>query len=394
VAAKRGNNEGTIRQRSNGLWEGRLMIDGKRMSVYGDTRKDVATKIAHAIRDYEKGIPLNKPEQQTFNEWCDSWLQRIKPTIRQSTWIRYGELIEHARKRLGKTALNRITAQQLEKLYADLMEDGLSSSTVHHLHMALHRSLDDALRKDVIQRNVTGLVNVPAIAESEMHPLNREQAQRFLVAIKGDYNEALYTLAISTGMRAGELLALHWQDVDLEGGTLLVRFSVRRQPEGFVFTEPKTKHGRRKIVLTRPVIEVLREHRVRQVAQRLTIGEAWQDYDLVFCGPTGSPAEGANLSRAHFKRLLCKAEAPDIRFHDLRHTAATLMLLRGVPTKVVSEMLGHASIAITLDTYSHVLPSMQHDAAAAMEDVLWGRSKSWGTGWGTEAKTDEAAQDA
>jgi integrase len=370
---KHGNGEGSIRQRPDGLWEARATLpDGHRRSLYGKTRAEVAAKLTALQRDRDQGLSILSNGRQTVGAWTADWLERVKPTIRLSTWTRYKQLLAHVQARLGKVPLARLTPEQVERLYATLMTDGLSSTTVHHLHTVLHHALDDALRKRAVARNVSELVNVPQMRRHQIHAMTREQAQRFLAAAQGDRFEALYVLALSTGMRQGELLALRWRDVDLEAATLQVRFSLRRQHDGFACTEPKTRQSRRKIVLSPPVVDALRAHRTRQAAERADAGPQWSEQHLVFCSATGGLLDGTNLTRTPFRALLKGAGLPAMRFHDLRHTAATLMLLKGVPTKIVSEMLGHASVAITSDTYSHVLPSMQEDAAAAMASVLWG----------------------
>jgi integrase len=397
MAGKRANGEASYRQRPDGSWEVRAYFDGVRRSFYGKTRGEVAAKIKEAQRRVEQGAKVtSSSERLTLGAWLDSWLERVKPTIRQSTWIRYGSLLAHPKRRLGNASLTKLTPQQIETLYAELLEQGLSSTTVHHVHMALHKALKDAYRKGVVPRNVSELVNVPQMNVHEIHPLTREQAQRFLEASKGERLEALFALGISTGMRQGELLALHWHDLDLDAGTLQVRFSVRLQQGSFVFSEPKTKHGKRKIILSPEVVEVLRAHRVCQLQERLVAGTAWTDQDLVFCNESGAPLDGILVYRWPFRRVLHKAGLPQIRFHDLRHTAATLMLLTGVPAKVVSEMLGHATVAITLDTYSHVQPSMQENATAAMRSVLWGSRggapASGGANGGGNAKLEEVGR--
>jgi integrase len=173
-------------------------------------------------------------------------------------------------------------------------------------------------------------------------------------------------------MRQGEILALRWHDINLDTRGLQVRHSLRLQGGAFVFSEPKTKYGKRKIILNPEMVDLLRAHRKRQLSERLVAGAAWNDQNLVFCNEVGQPLDGISLYRWAFKRILRNADLPDIRFHDLRHTAATLLPLTNLSPKVVSEMLGHASIGITLDTYSHVQPSMQEDAAAAMRSMLWG----------------------
>lgn len=208
----------------------------------------------------------------------------------------------------------------------------------------------------------------------EMSVLTPEQVHMFLKVAKADRLEALYVLALSTGMRQGELLALRWRDLDLDldNPTLQVRGTLQRTTNGLIIAEPKTARSRRRVALSPTAVAALRAHRLRQLNERLALGSAWEDQDLVFPNTIGKPIEATNLLRASFSPLLAKAGLPRIRFHGLRHTAATLLLSRGVHPKVVAEMLGHATISITLDTYSHVLPDMQREAARAMEAVLGG----------------------
>ncbi len=201
--------------------------------------------------------------------------------------------------------------------------------------------------------------------------MSQEQARILLAAARGDRLEALYVLAVSAGLRQGELLGLRWQDVDLESGTLSVRRQLTRSKEnGLRFTELKSKKSRRSIRLATSAIEALRRHRSAQNEERLRLGRLWKDQDLVFANRTGAPLDVGNLTNYSFRPLLERAELPRIRFHDLRHTCATLLLSRNVNPKIVQEMLGHANISETMDTYSHVLPSMQETAVSAMEEAL------------------------
>lgn len=225
----------------------------------------------------------------------------------------------------------------------------------------------------MIVRNPCDGVTPPRPARSEMHPLTQEQATAFLAATRDHRHHALYVLALSTGMRQGELLGLRWQDVDLDAGQLGVRRTLQRQREaGLVFSEPKTARSRRTIELSRPAVVALREHRRKQLETRLQLGPEWQDHGLVFTGLFGSPVDPSHQT-AVFKQALKEAGLPVIRFHDLRHTAATLLLSRGVHPKVVSEMLGHTTITLTLDTYSHLVPTMHQQAPREM-DALFGAS--------------------
>jgi integrase len=210
-----------------------------------------------------------------------------------------------------------------------------------------------------------------------MQPVDAEQAAQLLRAAAGDPLEALYVLAVMTGMRQGELLGLQWADVDGDVGRLTVRHTLQWSKGGaWSLDEPKTGHSRRTIKLPPTALQALKAHKARQAEQWLAIGPAWADHGLVFPNALGRPIEASNLLPCSYKRLLGRAGLPAIRFHDLRHSYATLALRNGVPVKVVSETLGHASITLTLDTYSHVLPDMQDDAAARMEGLLGRRTGS------------------
>jgi integrase len=247
----------------------------------------------------------------------------------------------------------------------------LSTSSVHHLHATLHKALNDAERLRLVARNVSTLVNVPRMAESEIHPLSQEEARKFLAVARGTRLAALYALALATGMRQSEMLGLQWPEIDLDAGLIRVRWQLKHEEGRWVWKQPKTRRSRRQIALSASTVAILRAHRVAQEEQRLLMGSAWEDHELVFCTRHGRPLAARNIYRA-FHSLLEKGGIRRVRFHDLRHTAATLLLASRVNPKVVSEMLGHAAVAITLDIYSHVLPDMQQDAAATLERVLYG----------------------
>jgi integrase len=373
---KRGNNEGSISHLADGRWQARITLDsGKRKAFYGKTRQEAAAKLTAALSARDRGLPVDLGERQTVGRYLATWLETVKPTIRPRTWKRYAELMNrHAAPVLGKLPLAKLTAQQVQRLYSGKLEEGLSSTTVHHLHAVLHRALSQAERLDLVGRNVCDLVDVPRMREREMHVLDREQVRRLLDTVRGDRLEALYVLALTTGMRQGELLALRWRDLDLDRGTLQVTATLQRtygKEATCTLAAPKTKQSRRQITLTRAARDALNAHRARQAQERLALGPAWDGtLELVFTDPTGRPLNQIQLTRAAFYPLLQRAGLPHIRFHDLRHTAATLLLGRGINPKIVSEMLGHATISITLDIYSHVLPDMQAQAAAEMDAAL------------------------
>jgi integrase len=204
-----------------------------------------------------------------------------------------------------------------------------------------------------------------------MAVLSPAQARMLLDAATGDRFEALYVLALTTGMREGELLALRWQDVDLDGGTLQVRATLHHTETGFVFAEPKTSHSRRRVTLPTVAVHALRRHHARQAEEKVALGPVWQGkHDLVFPNVIGGPMDDSHFRRREFATLLQRAELPHVRFYDLRHTAATRLFAQRVNAKIVSELLGHSGIAITLGLYGHVTPPMQQAAAEAMDSVF------------------------
>ena len=220
-------------------------------------------------------------------------------------------------------------------------------------------------------RNVATAVDPPRVHREEIQPLSPIQARAFLQAAQEDRLEALYVLAIHCGLRQGELLGLRWEDIDLDAGTLQVRRTLTAAKGDRVFTAPKTVKSRRNLRLTAGAIDALRGHYQRQLKERERLAGLWQDQGLIFASEVGTPMNRHNLLNRSFKPLLRRAGLPhSVRFHDLRHTCATLLLGMGVHPKVVQELLGHSNVSITLDTYSHVLPSMGDQAASAMDDTL------------------------
>lgn len=360
---RRGAGEGSIVKRSDGRWMARVdlgWINGRRTrkAIYGKTRQEVARKLSAALRAHQDGLPLSD-ERVTVESFLHDWLASARTAVRQRTWQTYESYVRiHAIPALGRIPLAKLEPKHLQRLYAERLAAGLSPTTVHHLHAVLHRALGQAARWGMVPRNVASLVDSPPMARHEMRTLNPEEAKAFLETAAGDRLEALYVLALTTGMRQGEMFRLRWPDVDLEAHTLSVR------------GETKTAKSRRQIELADVAVDALRRHAARQGEECQAAGSLWQETGLVFTNSVGRALTPTNVTFCSFRPLLERAGLPLIRFHDLRHTAATLLLGKGVHPKVVSEMLGHSQVGVTLDLYSHVTPTMHRQAAAAFDELL------------------------
>jgi integrase len=245
-----------------------------------------------------------------------------------------------------------------------------SPATVQKIHTVLHKALHQALKWNMILRNAADAVKAPRPAPEEMHPLSPDEARKLIEAVRGDTLEARYVLAVHTGMRQGELLALKWEDVDLNEGVIRIRRTLVRSGGRIALGEPKTRGSRRTVYLTSAAVEALKTHLEQQLEDIEGLGDLYRDDGLVFTSKVGTLINPSNLRRRSFSPLLQRAGLPKIRFHDLRHTCATLLLSRNVHPKYVQELLGNATVEITLDTYSHMIPGMGNHTARAMEDVF------------------------
>ena len=377
--AKNGNGEGSIYEhKRNGKkvgYRGAYTVytaEGpKRRYVQGKTRAEVNQKLTKAMVDRDKGFVFDD-ENMSVGEYLDRWLSDcVRDSVRQSTFDRDSYLVcSHIKPTLGRIKLNKLSPVHVQAFYRHRLDaGGLSASTVNKIHTVLHKALSQAMQWDLIPRNVTEAVKAPRPGGKEVRPLSPEQAKTLLEAVRGDRLEALYVVAIATGLRQGELLALKWEDVELENGIIRVKRTLTRTGGKYTVGPPKSNRSR-SVGLTKRAVEALRTHLSLQLEEMERIGSLYQPGGLVFANNSGGTINPSNLRQRSLAPLLKKAGLPHIRFHDLRHTCATLLLSRNVNPKIVSEMLGHASIAITLNTYSHVLPTMQHDAVQALEEAL------------------------
>ena len=375
---KRGNGEGSIYfRKSDEKWVGSITLENRKRRVfYGRTRKEVQEKLKVALREQQQGTLVTAP-RQTLAQFLTDWLENSqKQSVRPRTYERYEELVRlHIAPALGRYELQKLSAQHLQAFYAKKSEEGLSATTINHFHNVLHKALDTAVKWNLVARNVCDLVSPPRRKRFEVHPLTLEQVRKLLSVVDGHEMEALFKLALATGLRRGELMGLKWQDINFDAGVLQVRRILSRVPtkmpgKGYVEAEPKTQKSRRSVVIAPFALEALKKHQIRQLEAKLKVGSAWQEHDYVFCTSIGTHLNPTRDMLDQFKALLLKAGLPDIRFHDVRHSAATLLLSVGVHPKVVQEILGHSQISITMDVYSHVLPGMQQDAMSRLNDAL------------------------
>ena len=370
---KRGNGEGSIFKRKDGRWCARYTVrtvDGfKRRDIYGETRMEVAERLREALDESHRGSI-----HSFFNlgDFLRSWLANsVNGSVSPRTFERYEQVVRlHIGPALGRIKLVDLSPLQVQELYRAKLEGGLSPRSVHYVHVTLHKALDQAVSWGFVSRNVTELVKAPRLKKGEVQPLCVEQVQKLLGSLATDRDRALFTLAVTTGLRRGEMLALRWEDVDLEAQVLRIKRSLSEtragtSERGLSFESPKTNKGKRSVALTPYAVSLVAKYRKSRDS-----GERAKPGDLIFPNPQGAPIRPRSLTQ-HFKRISKRAGLPaSTRLHDLRHTAATLLLSKSIHPKIVQEVLGHSTISITLDTYSHVLPNMQKGAVSAMQELI------------------------
>lgn len=375
MAKRRGNNEGSIYQRRNGRWVAQIRIDGKRIAKTFHTQKECQAWIRQMRDQIETGLNWTG-SKISVGDYLNQWLQDIEGSIKPKTVRQYEGIVRnHLKPYLGKIRLQELQPYQIQQTYSKLKDQGHSQRNIQLVHGVIRRALGMAERQGLIGRNPVKAVLPPKVVAKEMKFLTDNQARQLLISAQGDRYETLYHLAITTGLRQGELIGLKWIDVDWAANTINVRRQLQpKRGGGYSFEEPKTKAGKRIVQLGEGSMRLLAKHRKSQDVERLS--EGWQDHGMIFPSRVGTPTGQRNLYR-YFKRLLQKAGLPDIRFHDLRHTAATLMLMNGIPLIVVSRRLGHSKPSVTLDIYGHYLPGMQEQAAILMDELVTPIATKW-----------------
>jgi integrase len=354
------------------------------------TRRDAARWLTQTLGQVDQGGYVT-PTRELTGEYLVEWLAGIRSSVRPNTWESYERMVRrHLIPRVGHLYLHQLGPGHLSAMYTNLHANGrldggggLSPRTVQYLHVLLSKALSDAVSEGRLPRNVATLKTVrerlPRGGSHDMTTWTAVQLTSFLDGLASDRLEVPVLLAATTGLRRGEVLGLRWSDLDLDGGRLAVRqtLSASRNPDTGkhvpLFGEPKTRRSKRSVPLPARTVAALRAHRKAQAAERLLVGPDYQDHGLVFAEPDGSPVHPDRF-RERFEYRVARSGLPRVRFHDLRHTYATLALQAGVHAKVVSGILGHANIGITLDIYSHAIPAMEESAAETIAALVFGGS--------------------
>jgi integrase len=387
IMSKRGNNEGSIYRLPDGRWRAALTTgknaEGKPMrKVFtAHTRHEVKDELTIALRDLQLGV-LVVTDKQTIEQFLAHWLdQVVKARVRPKTLRTYSDLVKHhIAPGLGTVQLGKLTPAQVREFLNAKLESGLSPRTVKHLLVTLKGALAVAVKDGKIVRNVAALVDPPRVSRPRLQVFDQEQARAFLAAARGQRFEAAFTTAVAVGLRQGEVLGLQWSEVDLAAGVLIVRAALQRIDKRLVRVEPKTESSRRTIPLPAVCVSSLARHKADQDLQRKWAGTRWHDTGYVFTTRIGTPVDPRDLLREYYAITRPKPKEkgtppptlpfPPIRFHDLRHSAATLLLAQGVSARYIAELLGHTQVSFTMQTYAHVLPEVQKQVATKMDEIL------------------------
>jgi integrase len=345
-------------------WEG-----GKRRRkvVYGTTRAEVSQKVTRLLADQERGLPIQTADK-SLAAFLDEWLEQVvKPTRSASTYTTYRVAIQtHIKPALGRYTLAKLTQQHVQAMLNALE---VSPTTARLVRGVLRTALSQAMRWDLVSRNVAALTAAPRGERFEGTALSPDQVRSVMAAVAGEDLEALYAIATSVGLRHAELLGLRWRDVDREAGTITVKYQLQRGKGDPVFLELKTRSSRRTISLPPPVLTILRAHHRRQLERRLLAGPAWRDHDLVFCGPNGRQYRADEIYASWSRVKLATGIPTHVRFHDLRHTALTILATRGVPPRTLMGIAGHATIAVTMQIYAHLDVNSVRESIDLMSDL-------------------------
>lgn len=367
---RRGRNEGSIYKRPDGTWRAQVSTHGKRLSFSARTKSECQIWVNKTLGKKNK-TQNDTIELETINDLLEHWLEISHLSLRSKTLYQYqGVANKYIIPHIGDTGISNLTQDKLEVFYKKLIDNGVGVRTVRLTHSILHRCLVKAIRYGLMHDNPAHGATLPRLIQKDMVALSKEQVSLFLKSAKGNYYEAFFNLSVITGLRQAELFGLKWADINWEKRSINIYRQIQRVPgEQWQFIEPKTRAGRRTIILGSDVIDLLREHKGNQEKYREIAGDRWKNNGLIFPNTYGNPMDPSNM-RIEFNRVLNDAGLQKIRFHDLRHTAASLMLNHGVPLLVISRILGHSKPSVTLDIYGHLLTEGQEEAANFMNSLL------------------------
>lgn len=370
MAMIRGKNEGSIFRQSNGKWRAQVSIGGKRLSHTANSRAECQDWIRKTLNQIDQGLTF-EDSNLTLAEYLKAWIAIKKNSLRLKSGFQYERLIDlYILPMLGKTKLKDLNLRMVNEFYSRLLDKCVGLSNIGYAHRVLHTALEQAVKNGTLGRNPAHGATVPKRSHREMKILNDQQVTLFLVAASGSRYKALYHLAVTTGMRFSELRGLRWSDVEWIKGTISVNRQIQDIPgKGSLSGAPKTHAGTRTILLGEKSLNELKEQKQRVEEEKSKVGDSWQDDDLIFPSSIGTPFSKTDLQR-DFVKVLSAANLPRIRFHDLRHTAASLMLNHGVPALVVSKILGHSNPSVTLTIYAHSTLDMQSIAAGIMDAIV------------------------
>ena len=345
----------------------------KRKYIYGKTRKEVAEKLKGVLRDQQQGLPI-ATERQTLAQFLDRWLdERVRTKNRPMTHESYSRTVRlHIAPELGRIPLAKLTPQDVQSFLLRKEAEGLSPRSVQYIRSILRAALAQALKWSLVSRNAASLTDSPAVERFITTPLSPAQAQQLWDAAAEDRLGALYRVTLSLGLRRAEVLGLSWNTIDFDGRTLHVSQSLQTVGGKTRLSGLKTASSKRTLPLSPSLLAVLKAHHDHQDEERLLAGSRWQEHGLVFTTRNGTPIIPRNLVRS-FKAFLQHANLPNIRFHDLRHSCASLLAAQGVPARVAMEVLGHSNIQTTQNIYTHVFDDAKRQASDVMEQILAGR---------------------
>jgi integrase len=370
MARRRGNNEGCIYRRKDGLWCAQVSLSGRRITKYGKSQKECRDWVKQMLVKIDGGLTYDG-SQLTLERYAAQWLGGKGLSRKPSTVDNYRRDMERfILPALGKLRLQNIQPAHIRQLYLRMQAEGRGARTIQLVHITLHCALAQAVKEGLIGRNPLDAVERPKVETQQFQIFTEEQARQFLIAAAGSKYEAVFYLALTTGMRKGELLGLMWTDLDWDKGVLLIQRQLQQAGStSAVLAPPKTRAGRRAIKLGHGALAQLDAHRKRQEMAKAFAGEKWQESGLIFTSGIGTFLDQSKISR-EFKRILEKAGLPNIRFHDLRHTSISFLLDMNTPVNTVQIRAGHSKASVTMDIYGHAMARSQEEAAERIEELV------------------------